>query len=331
MRKTMNRILDFCSMHQRLVILGAVAIAVLFPNVVTNRYYVRIATVCLLNCMLCLSFNLLSGFLGHMNLGHAAFYGIGAYTYTILSVRLQMPAYVTFLLAMVVPGFIGYLLSLVTLRLKGFYFTICTIGFGEIVKIINYNWNGLTRGALGFMNIPAPTFFGITFDNNYKNYYLALVLLCVLTFVVASILKSRLGREIVAIKEDEIAAKSIGIPTFRIKLMTFVLSSAIAGLIGAFYAGYINFIDPTNFTFNQTSLMIIMTLFGGMGSLPGGFVGAIALTLLPEVLRSLMEYRMLIYGVLMLLIVTLRPSGLLGDINFTYRRQQLLFNRKENL
>lgn len=329
MKKLISKILDIMSKYQIQLIAICIVISVTIPFITDNSYVIRIITVCFLNAMLCLSFNFLAGFMGQLNLGHAAFYGIGAYTYTVLTVKFGMSTYITFLLAMIFPCVFGYLLSVVTLRLRGFYFTVCTIGFGEIVKIVNYNWTDVTRGPLGYMNIPKAEFFGITFNTSFKNYFLALFLLITLTYIIRAILNSRIGTEIIAIREDEIAAKSIGINTFLIKTMAFIISAGMAGLVGAFYASYMNFIDPTNFTYSQTSLMLIMTLFGGIGSLLGGFVGAFILTVMPELLRGLMEYRMLIYGILMVVIIIVRPYGLFGDINFKYRFQQLKVEKEE--
>lgn len=309
--------------YRKPLLILAFAVAVLFPFVFTSQYLIRIGTVCLMYVMITLSLNLMTGYLGQMSFGHAAFMGIGAYTAAILMTSRDVPFLAAFVAAGVVAGVAGLLLGLPVLKLKGYYFTIITMVFCEIVRIIELNWMDLTRGPLGIMAIPKPAFFGFQFTSPVQFYFLMLILVILSTIIIKCVMNSRVGYAILAIRDDELAAEAMGIHVFKYKMIVFVLSSLLVGLAGAFYATYTGFIDPSSFAATQSNDMLVMVIFGGLGNLVGSFIGAISLSILPELLRDLMRYRMLIYGALLVLLMMVKPQGLLGDINFKYLRQRM--------
>ena len=309
------------------LIAAALVASVVLPVVFPDKYVLRIATMCLLYVMITLSLNLMVGFLGQMSFGHAAFYGIGAYTTAILTTTYDVSFLPAFLAAGVVAGLFGLLLGLPVLKLKGYYFTIITMVFCEIIRVVELNWMDLTRGPLGIMAIPKPEIFGFVFGTPQRQYFFMLVLVILSAIVVRNIMNSRIGYAILAIRDDELAAGAMGIPVFRYKMIVFVISSLMVGLAGAFYACYSSYIDPSSFAASVSNNMLVMVIFGGLGNTVGSFIGAITLTVLPEMLRGLMQYRQLIYGALLVLLMMVKPQGLLGDINFKYIRQRMNMRR----
>ena len=310
------------------LLLGAAVLVALLPFAFPSKYVIRIGTVCLMYIMITLSLNLMVGYLGQMSFGHAAFMGIGAYTAAILMTTCKLPFLLSFAAAGVVAGLFGLLLGLPVLKLKGYYFTIITMVFCEIIRVVELNWMSLTRGPLGIMNIPKPEIFGFTVSSPIQFYFMMVVLVALSTLVVRNLMNSRVGNAILAIRDDELAASAMGIPVFRYKMVVFVISSMLVGLAGAFYATYTRYIDPSSFSGTQSNEMLVMVIFGGLGNIVGSFIGAITLSVLPELLGDLMQYRQLIYGVLLVLLMMLKPQGLLGDVNFKYIRQRMLQKRR---
>ena len=295
-------------------LLGAlILVLLLVPLFGFNLFVMRIIIVIGIYCMLALALNLISGYVGQLSLGNVGFYAIGAYTATIFMIRFGWSFWTAMIIAGIFAGISGLLLGLPTLRLKGAYLTIVTLGFGEIIRMVLMNWTGVTSGMLGIRNIPLPEFFGIrlTLANNGL-YYLVLALTLLVSVFCLFIIKSKIGRAFIAIREDEIAAQMMGIRAFRYKVLAFVLSAAISGIAGAFYAPMIGFIDPTLFTFEISSLLVSMVILGGLGTMRGMYFGAAVLILFPEVSRFMMEYRFVIYGLILVLMMRFRPQGLLG-------------------
>lgn len=194
--------------------------------------------------------------------------------------------------------------------------------------LVELNWMSLTRGPLGIMAIPKPSFLGFEITTPRQFYFMILVLVALSTLVVSNLMKSRVGYAILAIRDDELAAEAMGIHVFRYKMIVFILSSLLVGLAGAFYATYTSYIDPSSFAAAQSNDMLVMVIFGGLGNTVGSFIGAISLSILPEALRDLAQYRQLIYGVLLVLLMMVKPQGLLGDINFKYIRQRMEHREK---
>ncbi len=315
--------------HRVLLLALALLCSIALPFVFPDKYVIRIATVSLLYVMITLSLNLMVGYLGQMSFGHAAFYGIGAYTAAILTTTYHVPFLIAFVAAGIVAGLFGLLLGMPVLKLKGYYFTIITMVFCEIIRVVELNWMSLTRGPLGIMAIPKPSLFGFVFSTPIRLYFFVLVAVIVSTLVVKNLMNSRIGYAILAIRDDELAAEAMGIPVFRYKMVVFIISSLMVGLAGAFYAAYTSYIDPSSFAASQSNNMLVMVIFGGLGNTVGSFIGAIVLTVLPELLRGMAQYRQLIYGILLVVLMMVKPQGLLGDINFKYIRQRMAQAKEE--
>jgi branched-chain amino acid transport system permease protein len=315
----LNRIVKY----KAAVLAAVLAAAILFPFVFSSMYTIRLGTVCMMYIMLALSLNLLTGIMGQMSFGHAAFWGIGAYTTAILATKMGLGSETLILASMVVAGIFGLLVGLPVLKLSGTYLTLVTLGFCEIIRMVELNWMDLTRGPLGIPGIPKPSFFGLQITSMTGIYFMIFVMMLITLFIVKSIVDSRVGLAVKAIRDDDLAATAMGVHVFRYKVMIFVISSMLAGAAGSFFAQYISYIDPTSFTTNASLEILVMVIFGGLGSIVGSVLGALSLTILPELLRGLMEYRMLLYGALIVVLMLLKPSGLLGEINFTYISQRL--------
>jgi branched-chain amino acid transport system permease protein len=319
-----NKVLSGWAMNQKWVTLGALALGVLVPPLINKPYITSIAINCMIFTTLCLSLNLITGFMNITSLGHAAFYGVGAYTAAILSTRLGIGFPFTFIAAMLTAAAAGFVLGLPSLRIQGRYLAIITLGFCEITRIIELNWMSLTRGPLGIPNIPGLIILGIKLKP-IQRYFVALGMVAFTIYVIHSILNSRLGRAVAAVRDDQVAAEAIGVPVFRYKLLIFSISSAFAGLAGAFYAHHISFIAPQNFSFDQSILYLGMIILGGMGSIPGSIIGALVLTIIPELMRGLMEYRLIIYGLVIVIMLIIRPSGICGGFNLKHIAQRNRF------
>lgn len=292
----------------------AVAVVLLgLPLLGLSQYLMRIFIMIGIYSMLGLGLNMLTGYTGQVSLGHAGFYAIGAYTAALLGLKLGVNFVVAAIAGGMLAAFCGLLLGLPTLRLTGTYLSIVTLGFGEIVKMVLMNWDKVTNGTLGLKNIPRPEIFGIelTLANNGL-YYLMLALVALVSLACVLIIRSKIGRAFLSIKEDEMAASMMGIYTTRYKVLAFVVSAFITGLAGAFYASMVGFIDPNSFTFDVSTLIISIVILGGMGTMRGMYLGAAVLIAFPEMSRFMMDYRFVVYGLILVLMMRFRPQGLLG-------------------
>lgn len=300
--------------EKRTVFLGAlVALLLVFPLFGFSRYIMRIAIVICVYSLLTLALNLVAGYTGQLSLGNAGLYAIGAYTSTVLMIRLHLSFWLTLPLAALCAGLCGLLLGLPTFRLKGSYLTIVTLGFGEIVRMILQNWDAVTNGTLGIRNIPLPVFFGIKLTlANHGLYYLAVSLMLIAALFCRNVLSSKIGRAFVSIREDEIASQMMGVKVTNYKLLAFVLSAAISGIAGAFYAPMVGYIDPNSFTFEVSSQIISMAILGGLGTMRGMFFGSALLVIFPEVSRFMTDYRFVLYGLILVIMMRFRPQGILG-------------------
>ncbi|MBR1759041.1 MAG: branched-chain amino acid ABC transporter permease [Lachnospiraceae bacterium] len=301
----------------RIIIFAVLLLAiVILPVYIKNQYIVRIATLCVMYSALALSLNLITGFMGQVSLGHAAFMGIGAYTSAILSDRFGWSFVPTMLCAVLVAAIFGILLGIPALKLSGSYLAIVTLGFCEVVRLTELNWMSLTRGPMGMTGIKKPLVFGIQIKSNGGYYWLALILLAIVLFFVMNISNSHVGRAIMSVREDEVAASAMGVNIRYYKVMTFTISAALAGMMGAFYAHYMRFIDPSAFNFEQSTSILSMVILGGLGGVPGSILGAVILSVLPELLRDLSSLRMLIYGLVIAVMMIFRPQGIMGRTTF---------------
>ena len=274
----------------------------------------RIVIMIILYAMLGMGLNVLIGYTGQVSLGHAGFYGIGAYVCALAMTKLGWPFWPSLLAAGLFAALVGLLLGLPTLRLSGTYLSIVTLGFCEIVQMILKQWESVTNGNYGIRNIPKPYLFGLKLDmKNGGLFYLALAL-CILTGLAClAIRNSKSGRAFMAIRDDELAATMMGIRTSRYKILAFVISAFITGIGGGIYCVIANsYIEPTSFVFNTSILILSVVIVGGLGTVRGMVFGSALLWLFPQVFRFLNEWRFVIYGVLLVLMMQFRPQGTLG-------------------
>lgn len=285
-------------------------------------YLLHILIVMAIYTILTLSLNLIIGFSGQVSLGHAAFYGIGAYISSILVVNFGAPYGVALVTAAAGAGIFGILLGIPTLRLKDDYLAIVTLGFGLILVVVALNIDYL-GGTDGFMGIPSPVFFGVKFASKARFLTVAVLLVIATILFMYRIKASRIGRALSAIRDDETVAQVMGVNTTKYKVMAFGIGSAFAGIAGSLYSSYVHFIDPHTFSLPTSILILCMVVLGGIGNIAGSIVGAGILTFLPELLRVVIkgipgisdkfpDFQTLAYGLLLVLIIIIRPQGLLG-------------------
>jgi branched-chain amino acid transport system permease protein len=264
--------------------------------------------------VLALGLNIVVGQAGLLNLGYVAFYAIGAYTYAILSTSFGLSFWPGLFAGGSVAAIFALFLGMPTLRLRGDYFAIVTLGLGEITRIVLNNLDNLTGGPNGISKIGRPVLAGYEFHTTLDFYYLITAIAIITVFAMHRLISSRIGRAWIAIREDEVAAEAMGINTFKLKLLAFVLGSAWAGVVGVFFAAKMAFVSPESFTFFESVMILCMVVLGGMGSIPGIVLGALLLITLPEVFRDFQDYRMLAFGMALVGMMVFRPQGLLGAV-----------------
>jgi len=270
--------------------------------------------------ILSLSLNLLVGYGGLLSIAHAAFYGIGAYIYTLILINWGLPFWLALVISILGTGLIALVVAYPALRLKGDYFILATIGLQMIVFDILYNWVNLTRGPYGIPGIPRASLFGFEFRSIPANLLLVAVLTVLVVLFSKGIFNSPFGRILKSIREDETASKAMGKNTTKVKIWAFVLAGGIAAIAGALYASYITYIDPTSFTLDESIFILAVILVGGSGNLKGPIVGAFFMIILPEVLRFLglpdtiaPNVRQIIYALTLILLMFFRPQGIAGE------------------
>ncbi|MBS3907254.1 MAG: branched-chain amino acid ABC transporter permease [Syntrophaceae bacterium] len=304
------------------LIIFALAI-ILIPLFVKNKYHFMVMNIVGLNTIVVIGLNLLIGFTGQISLGHAAFYGMGAYLSAIFTATFGFPPWPTIVLAMIITGMVAYFVGYPSLKLKGHYLVMATLGFSIIVHIFMVELDRITGGPSGFPGIPHLSIGAFVFDNDFKNFYLiwTFVFFCILVSV--NLVNSRVGRALKAIHGSEVAANTLGIDTDKYKTKVFVLSAVFASLAGSLYAHYITFISPRSFDFYYSIQAVTMVIVGGMGSVWGAFFGAGLLTVLSEFLHVAEKYNIIAYGAILTLVLVFLPEGIVvGFYNF-YRRRKI--------
>ena len=297
-----------------------------------ERYILDLSILVLTYVMLGWGLNMVVGLAGLLDLGYVAFYAVGAYSYALLATNFGLSFWICLPLAGILAAFWGVLLGFPVLRLRGDYLAIVTLAFGEMVRIILLNWYSLTNGPNGISRIPKPSFFGLSFERlgdntfhgffglEYSNmhriifmYYLILVLALFVNFVTKRLRRLPIGRAWEALREDEIACRSLGINTVTTKLTAFAIGAMFGGFAGSFFATRQGFISPESFTFQESALVLAIVVLGGLGSQVGVAVAAVVLIGSSEFFRDLQDYRMLIFGMSMVAIMVWRPRGIIGS------------------
>ncbi len=299
--------------------LAGAALLCAVPRFFSLDYYLHMFVMSEIYAVLAMSLALIVGFSGQVSMGHAAFYGVGAYASALISLKSGLPFWVTIWCAGAVAGLLSFVIGKMVLRLRGHFLAITTAFFGVLVTLILNNWIDLTNGPMGVPGIPRPSplsLLGVTvsFETRADYYYLGLVFAGLVAFLLYRIVNSRIGDALIAIRENEELARSIGVDAMAYKVFAFTLGGALAGMAGSFYAHYILFISPVTFTIAESINLLVMIIFGGMTTLFGPVFGAVALTLLPEFLRMAGSLRLVIYGVALVIFIIWLPLGVWGTI-----------------
>lgn len=285
------------------LILLAFAFLLIFPQLGFRPYIYRVGVLCLIYAILASSLNLLSGVAGQISLGHIAYYGVGAYASALVALNFGWPHWLLMLVAFAVAAFTGLIIGVPSLRLSGGYLAITTLGFAEIIRLVMINWRSLTKGPLGLLNIPRPVYFGYTIKENKEYFYLVFLVLMITVFILYNLINSKFGRNLKALRDDEISAETCGIDCYKHKVLACVIAAGFAGVAGSLYAHYFIFIEPGTFASSESTVILSMVVLGGMGNMWGAIIAAIILTMLPESLRAFSDYRMFVYGMLLVVMM----------------------------
>ena len=284
------------------------------PLVMGNRYNQHVINMILIYCVLGMSLNLCFGYTGLLSLGHAAFFGLGAYASALASVKLGLPFMSCFLLAGVAGLVFGVLIGLPTLRLSGPYFAMATIGFNKIVEMVLMNWDEVTGGPAGVTNIGGIEIFGFSLDSEYRFYYLLLGAVIVLFILYRNLISSHFGKTILALRDNAIAAQAMGVNITFLRVAVFSFSTILAGWAGSLYAHMVGYVAPDAFPVMESITLLILVVVGGPGFKNGPIYGAIIIVLANEYLQMLESYNMLIYGIALMILLIFMPSGVAGLI-----------------
>lgn len=298
---------------------AVVAVLLLPPLVIKDIYWLHILNVVGLYTLLAIGLNLVVGVCNTFSMGHAAFYGIGAYTTALLATKLRLPFWIDLPAAALVAAAFGAALGPI-FRLRGPFLAVATLAFGEIVRLVLLNWISLTKGPNGIAAIPWPSVAGVPLSDDHRFYYLILVAVVVQYVVISRAVHSRVGRAMKALRDNEDAARACGVRVVRYQILSFTLAAGFAGLAGGLYAHLISFVSPEAFNLGASIEMLFMIVLGGLGSIPGSIVGAALVAVLPEYFRFLQEYRLIVYSIVIILILVFAPRGAWGILERVGRR-----------
>jgi branched-chain amino acid transport system permease protein len=291
-----------------------------------SAYIVTVAITTGIYVILAISLNIITGYAGQISLGHAAFFGIGAYASGMLATKLGAPFYLCLPFAIVATGIVGAILGIPCLRVKEDFLAITTMGINFVVQAV-FLYVPFLGGALGISNIPIPSLGGAEMT---KPMYLVMVVFFILVAIAVDgwLTRSWAGLALASIREDETAAEMSGVNLTRFKVVAFVLGSAMAGLAGSLYAHFMSFIGAADFGFPESIVILSMVVFGGIGTLRGPIIGAIILGVAPELFRPILDYRTLVYGAMLVFLMRFQPQGLLGIDSFIVRNVKRLFEKE---
>lgn len=289
-----------------------IGVAAILPMFISNNYHLNLMIQVLINIIIVVGLNFITGLTGQMNLGTAGIFSMGAYTSSLLATKLGINPWICLIAAIFMGVLIGFGLGYPSLRVSGVYLALTTIGFSEIVRILMTNLTDLTGGALGVTGIPAFSIFGHAFQNNKEVYYLYLVIAIFLIYNAYRIVNSKWGRSFLAVKDNPDAVEAGGVNIATIKIMAFTLASIYTTIAGSMYSHYIGFINPSAYNLEYSINYVVMLVIGGIGSVPGNILGAILVTLVPEFLRFMENYYWLVFSIITLLFVIFLPNGMIS-------------------
>ena len=301
----------------------ALVIIILIPIATPNMYIMQIINLIGIYIILGTGINVLTGYTGQLSLGQAAFFGIGAYATALLNTRAGLPFIPCLIGSVLLTAVFGVILAVPALKVKGSYLALLTMGFGEVVRIVMINWTPVTNGTAGIIGIESASIFGFTFDTLKKYYYLIVVFVVLCLLYQNVLVKTRTGRAFIAIREDNEAAELTGINVTTYKIRAFVLSAVYCGIAGCLYAMMIRYVSPDTFTSNTSSVILWTAIVGGFGTVIGPVIGGVIMQVLPEALRFLGDWRLVVYGAVLLIVILRFPGGL-------YPYVQKLFNKRKD-
>ena len=306
------KIKTFCMKYQTLLFIVLLVFLIALPFFYSRSYFMGVMCRIFLYTVLAGALNVINGYSGQTCLGVAGFFAVGAYTQAILSTNFGWNFWYIIPLAGVLSAIVGLLVAWPTLKMSGIYLALVTLGFSEIVRLVALNWTSLTGGPMGIRGIPVPVFFGIQIRNARSYYYIFLALAVIFIFCTHRVIKSRVGRAWMSIREDPLASKSLGVEASWYKSLNFMYGAFWLGIAGAVYAPYVRFIDSTFFTLDEGFNILSMVIIGGQGTLVGPIVGSFIVNFLTEWLRPVGVWRMVAYAVLIIVMMWFRPQGLVG-------------------
>jgi len=303
------------------ILFGLWLVFLLFPWVAPNGYIVGLGVMFCINLILVASLNLIMGYCGQISLCHGGFFGLGAYVSGVLSSKYGMPGLIDIFCAMALTAFSALLVALLTLRLRGHYLAMATLGFNAILSVLFVELVGLTGGPNGLSGVNPIHIFGLPFGTDRWFFYLAWMVSLLVMWGILNLVGSRVGRAITSLADSEIGAASLGINTYGLKVMVFVLSASLAALAGSLYVHYTQFASPETFNFFASVLLVMMVAVGGWGKYWGPLFGALVFTVIPELLQSFHDLQLLIFGVGMIAVLMFVPGGIAGMLERLWRRR----------
>lgn len=304
---------------------------VLFPIFTPNKYYISVMVIVGFNILIVIGLGMLLGYAGQISLGHAAFYGLGAYTSGVLCTKYHFNSWLAILSGLILTGAVAYIIGVPSLKLKGHYLAMATLGFGEIVFIVFNELSILTGGPSGMTNIPRLSLFGFPLNTDLSFYFFTWTIVLVVIIFTINIVNSRVGRALLSIHGSENAALAVGINVSKYKVQIFILSAIFASLAGSLYAHFVTFISPSSFGFMQSIIFVTMVVIGGMTDIWGACLGAFILTILPEYLHVFHDYEILIFGITLMIIMILMPKGLFegSKVGFKWIKKKIFGRTNE--
>ena len=282
------------------------------PLFVTNNYYLHVINLAGIYTLITLGLNLLSGYTGQVSMGQAGFFAIGTYASALLGLNFDIPFFLSLPVAMLFAALASVIIAVPAMKLSGAYLVLATVGFGEIIRLVILNWIPVTKGAAGLTGIPLVKVLGYKVMSEQAFFYFILAFVLLGIYIANQFANSKIGRTFSAIREDELAARAMGVKVNNYKIFAFILSAIYAGAAGALYGTFSGVASPDNFTFDDSVAFLCMSVIGGTKSIAGGVIGAFLLTFLSEMLRALQNYRLIIYGAILIFTVIYMPKGIVG-------------------
>ncbi len=297
---------------QVLPILLVLVVALLIPVMTKNNYYIMLADQAIINIIAVLGLNFITGLTGQVNLGMAGTFAAGAYTSALMSTQLGWNNWIGVFCSVIVGIIVGYVLGYPSLRIRGIYLTLTTIGFGEIMRLLLTNLADITGGTQGVISIPSLSILGYELNTSSKMFYFLLAVLLIMAWMASRIINGKWGRAFKAVRDNDTAVESVGINISKVKLRSFILSSAFTAFAGGLYSHLMGYINPSDFTFDMSTKFLMMLMLGGIGSIAGCIIGGTTITVLPELLRFMQDYYWLVFSVIVLFCIMVLPYGIVS-------------------